>query len=210
MRGSWKRRAMGLLVFAIALLPLGLDAHGAGAFPADDPVFNFRFHVDAVTHIQKFDQTINVSDGTFTGGIDIVDGSVEGDLTLPTTQFTFKLAGVVPLVTATAQIVPLGQVTGLADLSHLPNVPLTANAVFNIRILEAHAEGTNVNLVGTWCKTASPISLTLSSVASLGSPTTMSGTFTMPPFQNCGAATTALTLAISGPNNTFTATATPY
>src|SRR5262249_39517997 len=106
MRTSWKRRAMGLMVMAVALFPLGLDARSAGAFPAGDDVFNFRFHVDAVTHIQKFDQTINVPGGTFTGGIDIVDGSIEGNLVLPTTQFTFKLEGVVPLVTATAQIVP--------------------------------------------------------------------------------------------------------
>jgi hypothetical protein len=201
---------MGLVVMAVALFPLALDARGAGAFPAGDDVFNFRFRVDAVTHIQKFDQTIAVSGGTFTGGIDFVDGSIEGDLVLPTTQFTFKLAGVVPLVTATAQIVSKAPITGYADLYQLPDVPLTTTAVFSIRILEAHAEGTQLNLVGNWCKTASPITLTMSATARLGAPTTMSGTFTMPPFQNCGAATEALTLAISGPNNTFTATATPY
>jgi hypothetical protein len=198
------------MFMAVVLFPLALDVRGAGAFPAGDPIFNFRFHVDAVTHVKKFDQTISVQGGTFTGGIDIVDGSIEGNLVLPTTQFTFKLAGVVPLVTATAQIVPKAPVTGFADLTNLPNVPLTATAVFSIRILEAHAEGTQLNLVGDWCKTASPITLTMSAVTRLGAPAVMSGTFTMPPFQNCGAATEALTLAISGPDNTFTATATPY
>jgi hypothetical protein len=36
-----------------------------------------------------------------------------------------------------------------------------------------------------------------------------SGTYTIPPLQNCGAATKALNLVVPGPGNTFTAVATP-
>jgi hypothetical protein len=51
----------------------------------------------------------------------------------------------------------------------------------------------------------------MSANANLDGPTTMAGEFTLPPFQDCGGlvTTTALILAISGPGNTFTATATP-
>ena len=183
----------------------------ATALPEGDPLFPFSYTVDAVTHVKKFDQTITVPGGSFVGAIDLYDGALEGSLTLPQTEFTFTLAGV-GLVTATAKIVPKQLVTGMVDFSHLPNLPLTATAVFNIRIINAHlATGSNLNLVGGWCMTASPVTVTMSANANLGGPTTMSGEFTIPDFQNCGnlVTTTGLTLAISGPGNTFSATATP-
>ena len=189
MRFDWRRRAMAVVVFALALCPLALDAHPAVAFPDGDPVFAFSFKVDAVTHVKKFDQTINVPGGTFVGGIDLMDGSLEGTLALPTTEFTFTEVGI-GLVTATAKIVPTQPVTGMVDFFHLPDLPLTATAVFKIRIINAHLPGSSLNLVGDWCQTASPVSVTMSGMANL-------------------ATTTALSLAISGPGNTFTATATP-
>jgi hypothetical protein len=199
-----------MVVFAVALFPIALDAHASAAFPAGDPVIAFHYAVDAVTHVKKFDQTIEVTGGTFVGGIDLETADLEGVLSLPTTEFTFTLAGI-GLVTATAQIVPTQPVTGRVDFSHLPKIALTATAVFNIRIINAHATGTNLNLVGDSCTTASPVTVTISANANLDGPTTMAGEFTLPPFQDCGGlvTTTALTLAISGPGNTFTATATP-
>jgi len=49
----------------------------------------------------------------------------------------------------------------------------------------------------------------MSGTAVLGGASTFSGTFTMPPFKNCGLKTTAINLVLAGPGNTFTATATP-
>jgi len=209
MRSSWRRRVIAVIVIAVALFPIALDSHAAGAFPEGDPVFPFTFRVDSVVNVKKFDQTIEVPGGTFVGGIDLNTGEVEGDLSLPPTDFTFTLAGV-GLVTATAKMVPTQPVTGMIDFSHIPNLPMTATAVFNLLILDAHATGTNLNLVGDSCTTASPVSVTLSAMVNLQGPTSMSGEFTLPPFENCGlVTTTALTLAISGPGNTFSATATP-
>jgi len=202
---------MSVVVLAIALFPLALDAQSAAALPAGDPLFPFSYTVDAVTHVKKFDQTITVPGGSFVGAIDLYDGALEGTLTLPQTEFTFTMAGV-GLVTATAKIVPKQLVTGMVDFSHIPNLPLTATAVFNIRIINAHlATGPNLNLVGDWCMTASPVTVTMSANANLAGPTTMSGEFTIPDFKTCGnpVTTNALTLAISGPGNTFSATATP-
>jgi hypothetical protein len=46
--------------------------------------------------------------------------------------------------------------------------------------------------------------------ASFGSPSTLSGVFTLPSFKTCGlVVTTALNQLLPGPGNTFTATATP-
>ena len=183
----------------------------AGAFPAGDPIFPFSYEIDAVTHINKLDQDIPVNGGTFVGGIDLNDGELEGDISLPTTTFTFELAGIVPLVTATVKIVPQGPVTGMLDFDLDNYLALTATSTFNIRIIDLHAEGTTINLVGTTCRTKTPVTVTMSGTADLGGPSTMSGTFTLPPFQYCGsiAVTQALNLAMSGPGNTFTATATP-
>ena len=208
MRSNWRRRVIAVIVVAVALFPIALDSHGAGAFSNDDPIFPFSYNVDAVVHVKKFDQTIAINGGTFIGGIDLYDSTLQGELAFPPTDFTFTLAGV-GLVTATAKMAPTQPVTGTVDFSHIPNLPITATAVFNLLILDAHVPGSTLNLVGDSCTTASPVSVTMSAMANLGGPTSMSGEFTLPPFANCGLSTPALTLAISGPGNTFSATATP-
>jgi hypothetical protein len=86
---------------------------------------------------------------------------------------------------------------------------VTATATFNIRIIDAHATGTTTNLVGPICKTSKPMSVTMSGPASFSAPSVFSGTFTIPPLQNCGLGTRALNLVLPGPGNTFSASATP-
>ena len=71
------------------------------------------------------------------------------------------------------------------------------------------ATGMPVNLVGNSCTTATPVSVTMTGIASLTKASKFSGTFTIPNFKNCGLATAALNQLIPGPGNTFTANATP-
>ena len=184
---------------------LALDAQAASGFPAGDPVFPFDFNINASTHLKNLDQTINVPQGRFAGAIDLATGNLLGAISLPPAQFTMQLAGIVPLVTATAKIVPTKGVRGHLDLG---TFVVTATATFNIRLVSAYATGIPVNLVGNSCVTASPVSVTMSGPASLGGTSTFTGTFTLPPFKTCGAATAALNLVLPGPGNTFTATAT--
>ena len=92
---------------------------------------------------------------------------------------------------------------------------VTATSTFNIRIIHAYAALPiplplpPVNLVGNHCTTATPVSVTMSGIAHLGAASTFSGTFTIPDFKSCGAATAGLNLLIPGPGNTFTATTSP-
>jgi hypothetical protein len=49
----------------------------------------------------------------------------------------------------------------------------------------------------------------MSGPANLTGASTFTGEYAIPPFKDCGLATAALTLAASGPGNSFTATAFP-
>ena len=190
---------------------LALVAQPSGA--TDNSNFlKFNYKVDATTHLQKLDQTIVVKNGTFVGYIDFTLAGPEsvlplrGNIVLPQTSFTYRAAGILPLIHATAKIVPTKNVTGTLDLNALL---VTATATFDIRIVSAYATGTTTNLVGNNCKTATPVSVTMTGPATFGTPATFSGTFTIPNLANCGLGTTALNLVIPGPGNTFTAVATP-
>jgi hypothetical protein len=201
-----QRRGLAVLVLAVTTCSsLALDAQAASAFPAGDFVVPFNYTVNASTHLKTLNQTITVPPGKFVGGIDLYTGALVGNISLPPAKFTFKLAGVLPLVTATAKIASTKPVTGNLDVS---TFVVTATATFNIRILSAYATGTTVNLVGNSCETKTAVTVTMSGDANFGSPSTFSGTYTLPDLQNCGLATTALNLVLPGPGNTFTAIAT--
>ena len=83
-------------------------------------------------------------------------------------------------------------------------------STFDIKVLRASpALLPFVNLVGNRCTTAQPVSVTMSGTADLTGSSTFTGTYTIPKFKTCQGLTLALDVAISGPGNTFTATATP-
>jgi len=208
MRGKLGRRVAVLVVAVsgLAVVAIGMQpAAGAGS-----NLYPFNYNVDATTHLKTLDQTIVITGGTFKGAINFGSTAakvpLKGNITLPDAHFTYQAAGIIPVIDATARIVPTKPVTGTLELSTLI---VTATATFNIKIVNASPEGTNVNLVGNNCQTATPVSVTMSGQASFAAPSTFSGTFTLPKLANCGLGTTALNLVLPGPGNTFTATATP-
>jgi hypothetical protein len=163
----------------------------------------FDYWVDATTTLKKLNQTVTVPRGTFTGSIDLSTSKLTGSISLPPAKAVVKIAGL-PLATATFKITEVKPVVGTVNLSTLV---VTATSVFNIQIVRASPVGLPfINLVGNYCKTSKPVSVTMSG---LFTTLTFSGTYTIPPLQNCGAATAALNLAVPGPGNTFTAVATP-
>ena len=181
MRCSWRRRAMAVVVLAVALFPLALDAQSAAALPEGDPLFPFSYTVDAVTHVKKFDQTITVPGGSFVGAIDLYDGALEGSLTLPQTEFTFTLAGV-GLVTATAKIVPKQLVTGNGRLQSLAEP--AAHRDGGVQHPHHQRPPRDRHRTSIWsaagARRRAPVTVTMSANANLGGPTTMSGEFTIP------------------------------
>jgi hypothetical protein len=211
MRHTGRRRLLTLLVFALSLTPLALNVQTANAELQGD-TFPFHYQIDASTTMAKTGQTIDVPPGEFIGAISFFDGALEGVLTLPPATFTMEVAGI-GLVTATAKIKPIGIVTGNVDFFTFPPV-MTAHNSFHLRIISAYATPAGIpvgdNLVGDMCRTSTPINITMSGPVNLGGASTVSGTFTIPDFQYCGLVVTqALNLLVAGPNNTFSATATP-
>jgi hypothetical protein len=199
-----------LAALTLMLATLGLFAaplSSAGAATTTDPALTVWWNVDASTHLKKLNQTVVVPRGIMLARIDLATGDLAALMALPKAKSNIKLAGL-PLATATFKMQQVGLITGHVDLT---TFTVTATAQFNIQVVSLYAVGgiVPVNLVGNSCTTSQPVTVTMSGPASLTGPSTFTGTYTIPSFKTCGLATTALTLGVSGPGNTFTATASP-
>jgi hypothetical protein len=202
-----KRRTAAIVaVVVVASTALVFSLAPASAFDPNGNIYHFDYNVDATTHMKTLNSDIVIKGGRFQGGIDFGTNELRGSITLPATTFTYPTG--VGLATATAKIAPVGPVTGMVDFNTLT---VTATSSFNIRIVSAYLLGTtSPNLVGNYCRTSKPVTVTMSGPISLGDASTFSGEFTMPPLIYCGVVQTqALNLVMAGPGNTFTATATP-
>ena len=195
-------RWIALPVMTAALLTVASTNAAGGA----DATFPFNWKVDASTHLQKLNQTVNVPTGSFVGSVDLVTGDLTGHITLPPASTTVSIAGI-GLARATFQISEVRPVTGHVDFTTLQ---ATATSVFDIKVVRASPVLLPfVNLVGNSCQTSTPVTVTMSGAASLTAASTFTGNYTIPNLAHCGLATTALNLVVPGPGNTFTAVATP-
>jgi len=212
MTKSTRRRFVSIVALVLAVAPVTLLASPASAFPKSDPVYNFKYKIVATTFIKKENLTLTTPPGIFKGGIDLTTGQLKGSISLPNVTFTQSEAGV-GLVTATSAIESTKPVTGHVNIGTLK---VTSTSTFNIHLVSMYpatptlpVSTPKVNLVGNGCTTASPISVTMSGIASFDKPSTFKGTFTIPDFTNCQAMTEVINQEIPGPGNTFSATASP-
>jgi hypothetical protein len=170
-----------------------------------DPAIPINWNVAASTHVKSLNLDVVVQNGTFNGSVDLGTGDLTGNLTLPPATASTKLFGLIPF-TATFAMVPTGPITGHVDLSTLQ---VTTTASFNIKIPNATALGLPINLVGSRCQTSKPISVTLSGPVDLAKGGTFTGTYTIPPFKDCGLTTPLLNLLVPGSGNTLSASFAP-
>jgi hypothetical protein len=202
------RRAVprSLRLLALPVIAATMLAATASSVGAADPSFPFDWKVDASTHLKKLNQTVKVPTGSFVGSVNLATGQLTGHITLPPASTTVSLVGI-GLARATFQISEVQPVSGHVDLATLQ---ATATSVFDIKVVKASPTLLPfVNLVGNSCKTATPVTVTMTGLASLTAASTFSGTYTIPKLAHCGLATTALNLVVPGPGNTFTAVAAP-
>lgn len=183
------------------LLGLGAGfAPSAGASGSSFPIYDT---VKAKMTLATLHQTVKIPRGTFIGKVDSSTGALTGNLRLPWAATTLNIAGI-GVARVTVALQPTQPTTGKVSLS---TFYITATSVFNIRVISVKPLGLPVNLVGNHCTTGTPVTLNFSGEASPfpGTSGTVTGTYTIPSFAHCGAATTALTAAVSGAGNTFTA-----
>jgi hypothetical protein len=194
-------------VAALGLVTAGIAGGVATAGPAAaDPILPIDWNIDATTTIAGLGLTQDVTGGSFVGAADLGNGTVSGTLSLPPADTSIEILGI-NLADVGFAIEPVGPTTGTVNLSTL-NVSMTSS--FNIKIPHLNPLGIDrLNLVGSRCQTATPITLTMSGPVDLVNGSTFTGEFSIPKFRNCGLLTFALNLIIPGDGNTFTATATP-
>lgn len=197
-------RRRSALALATVLLAAAAVFGTAGAASAD-PILPINMNVNATTTIKSLGQTINISGGTFAGQVDLGNGSLTGDMNLPPASTDISL-GAIRLLDTTFAMQQTQPVTGHVDLATLQ---VSATAQFNIRLSQLQAFGVPINLVGTKCVTASPITLNMSGTLDLTNGTTFSGTYTIPKFKDCGLLLTPIiNLIIPSSGNMFSASLT--
>ncbi len=184
-----------------------LGGVGIAAAPvAGAGTFELHWNVNATTHIARSGSDVNVSGGRFDGQIDTDTGALSGRMSLPPTTLTMSLLGEVPAADVTVKIAPVGPTTGHVDFA---TMQVTTKSTFNIRVTKVTPHGSDTNLVGDECKTEKPITVRLGGVADLENPSTFSGVFTIPEFEDCRLFELAINQLIPGPGNTFSATFAP-
>jgi hypothetical protein len=148
-----------------------------------------------------------VPQGTFVGQVNLTTGDLSGTLTLPPATTTIKLFGL-PIASATFAVQAAGPITGHVDLA---TQTVTVHTSFNFLIKKASATLLPwINLVGTTCRGAQPVTVDFTGPVSLTGASSFSATYTVPKFTGCGALVTPiLNLIIPGPGNTFNATFAP-
>src|SRR5258708_166084 len=108
MGGKLGRRFAAVVIGLSAVCTLAVVAQSTDAFGSS--IYPFNYNVDATTHLKTLDQTIVITGGTFKGGIDFATltdyAPLRGSITLPPATFTYRAVGILPLITATAKIVP--------------------------------------------------------------------------------------------------------
>lgn len=197
-RTSIRRTAIATAVTGAATALVVGSAPAASA----DTIWTFDYHANVTSTIKKLDQTVKFPRGSATTAINLDTRKLTGSVTLPPASTTMSIAGL-PLVKVTQQVEQVGQVTGSLGAANA----ITATQKFNIRITRVEALGIPVNLVPSTCITSTPVTAVLTGkLGGFYDPYTLSGTYTIPKFKDCGLNTLLLNLAIPGPGNSLRAT----
>lgn len=201
------------------------DVRAVAALPPPEPGdFRADLRVDALAKIAKLGSAVGLGPGKFktvikSGKEDPDRPNVYpliGELTMPPSPGYFVVFRFMPVTNATS-LVQLGDATGTADLTDLEKVHTVVRIKFNLVISDVRQNGVPVD-VGSNCRTATPIDLTLDGHINLTAPVvpptgpyppekragTVKSSFAIPAFTGCGVTenlSPLITGLVSGPNN---------
>ena len=192
-----------MAVTAVAgMLALSGVVASAGAASADTTL-KASYPVTGSTYIKAPNFTIALGPGKLASTVDVTTGSLKANLTLPDATGSFNELGLIP-VTATTQFINNGPTTGKIDLN--TGVVHTTSRI-TLRIVDLKVAGIDMP-VGNSCETTTPTVVKVVSQAGFNilQGGNLGGSYTIPPFANCGLATALINLTLPGSGNTITLT----
>jgi hypothetical protein len=180
--------------FAIAATPAAASA---------STTLKVRYPVHGSTFLKAPNATVTLGPGTLKSTVNATTGALRASLILPPATGSFQELGLIP-VTATTAFIQDGAATGSINLS---TGAVTTTARITLQITSLSVSGIPVP-VGPACESATPATISVASQPgfSIVNGGKLSGTYTIPPFANCGLVTSVLNLTIPGPGNTITLT----
>jgi hypothetical protein len=166
-----------------------------------EPFLNATYPFTGTSHIASVDSDMDLGPGTMTSRLDFATGQATASVDLPPAQGDFNAIGFIP-TTATVSFVEEGQSTAQLDPT---DGSISATARMTIKISNVKVLGIPL-LVGSHCQTEEPAQINLESGQGwhilVGGP--LSGTYSIPDFENCLLGTAILNALIPGGGNTIT------
>jgi hypothetical protein len=174
----------------------------AGAASADTTI-TVRYPVTGSTYIKAPNFTLALGPGALISTVDLNTGGLTANLKLPNATGSFNQLGLIP-VTATTQFINNGPTTGQLDLN---TGAVTSTSVITLRIVDLKVAGIDLP-VGNSCQTSTPVTVQVASQPGFNivKGGDLAGSYTIPPFANCGLQTLLINLTIPGSGNTITLT----
>jgi hypothetical protein len=214
-QGTMKRRrleaaAFGLAATAAAItLAAGTAATASAASTARpaarpaDRTLTLSYPVTGTTYLVGPQTTATLGPGKLVSTADLTKATLSGTLTLPPAGVSFSLLG--QQATGTTEFQQVGQATGTLDLS---TGAITATTDVTIKITSLALDGLPL-YVGPACQTIKPAVITVKSGSNwtIRQGGTLTGTYRIPYFNNCGLLDTlapTINLLIPRPGNTIT------
>jgi hypothetical protein len=189
-----------MAVTALAGLVTAAVVAATPAVASADTIIKVRYPVKGSTFLKAANATVPLGPGTLRSRVDLNTGAVTASLNLPPATGSFKEFGLIP-VTATVAFIQDGPTTGTVDLN---TGAVTTMSKITLQVISLTVAGLPVP-VGPSCESATPAAISLASQPgfSILNGGTVSGTYTVPPFANCGLVTPVLNLTVTGPGNTI-------
>ncbi|MHA3704047.1 hypothetical protein ACXR2U_17905 [Jatrophihabitans sp. YIM 134969] len=193
------------LLAPAAVTALLVGAVATPAHAADDASATFQYDASGTATVAKTGSVVQLGPSTLTVHL-ASDGTFTGSLPFAPASTSFKIIGLVP-VSATVTYVPVGDVIG--KLGKPPKTRVTSSASYYLRLSDVKTAGIPTP-VGNACQTAAPVTIPIATPKgqkfNISKGGTLTGSFTIGQFANCGLTTLLINSLIPGAGNTTTVT----
>ncbi|XVS67180.1 hypothetical protein ACQPYE_14300 [Actinosynnema sp. CA-299493] len=186
-----------------ALTPTWVVRHAEVRAPVPTAGIEVVYRVEGVSRIHKLQSDLAIGPGLLEAEIDLVSGTITGELSLPPSLGYFIAFGFVP-TTARTDLIPVAEVTGT-----IQDGDVRANTRLVVKLADVAVAEQPLDVGGT-CQTVEPASIDLAGPFELAE-MRMTGVYAIPPFAGCQGRERLdplLTGLVSGPGNALDLTLT--